>query len=75
MSLLSDYRVRIKTLLAADDIQKALELEGIPTISARAIGVSRAIIAQRSIRKAANVAAPYKQPNAPQQGAEDCKEH
>ncbi len=51
MSLLSDYRTRIKTLLAAEDIQTALELEGVSAVGARAIGVSRAVIAQRSIGK------------------------
>jgi len=51
MSLLSDYRTRIKSLLAADDIQKALELEGVSAVGARAIGVSRAVIAQRSIQR------------------------
>lgn len=51
MSLLSDYRVRIKNLLAADDIQKALELEGVSTVGARAIGISRAVVAQGSLRR------------------------
>lgn len=49
MSQLSDYRIRIKNLLAADDIEQALVLEGVSTVGARAIGVSRAVIAQRSI--------------------------
>lgn len=51
MSLLTDYRIRIKSLLAADDIQEALELEGVSAVSARAIAGSRAVIAQGSIKK------------------------
>lgn len=49
MSLLSDYRKRIKILLAAEDIQKELELEGVSAVSARAIRISRAVVAQRSL--------------------------
>lgn len=49
MSLLSDYRIRIKTLLAADDIQKALLLEGVGIDVARAVGVSKAVVAQASL--------------------------
>lgn len=51
MSLLSDYRVRIKSLLAVEDIQQALELEGVSTAIAKAVGISRAVIAQRSVEK------------------------
>lgn len=49
MSLLSDYRLRIKSLLASDDIQQTLELEGVNSVSAHAVGVSSAIVAQGSI--------------------------
>lgn len=51
MSLLSDYRLRIKNLLNADDVQQALELEGVSPVGARAIAVSRAVVAQGSIRR------------------------
>lgn len=49
MSLLSDYRLRIKSLLASDDIQQTLELEGVNSVSAHAVGISSAIVAQGSI--------------------------
>lgn len=51
MSQLSEYRLRIKSLLATDDVQKTLELEGVDPVLARAIGVSRAVSAQGSIRR------------------------
>lgn len=49
MSLLSDYRKRIRTLLAADDIRATLELEGVTPVIANAIGISRAVTAQSSV--------------------------
>lgn len=51
MSLLTDYRKRVKELLAAHDIQRVLELEGVWSVSARAIGTSRAVVAQKSLLK------------------------
>lgn len=49
MSLLSEYRIRIKSLLAADDIQQVLLLEGVGVDVARAVGISKAVIAQKSL--------------------------
>lgn len=69
MSLLSDYRIRIKNLLAAEDIQQVLELEGVPAISARAIGASRAVIAQRSVLRRSE-----KRPDSRSSGEDDDKE-
>ena len=74
MSLLSDYRVRIKSLLAADDVQKALELEGVSAVGARAIGVSRAVIAQRSILRKELVKAKFEDDEPAQGGKEPANE-
>lgn len=49
MSLLKNYRLRIKSLLASDDIQKTLELEGVSAVGARAIASSRAVVSQSSL--------------------------
>lgn len=49
MSRLSDYRIRIKSLLNSGEIEQTLISEGVPPVSARAIAVSKAVIAQRSI--------------------------
>lgn len=49
MSILSDYRLRIKSLLKEPDIEQALVLEGVrPDIAVRISG-SRSVIAQRSL--------------------------
>lgn len=49
MVSLSDYRKRMKSLLSADDIQQTLELEGVSAVGARAIALSRAVVAQGSV--------------------------
>lgn len=53
MSQLSDYRHRIKSLLSGDVEQKLLA-EGLSQVAARAIGNSRAVLAQRSLIRRGN---------------------
>lgn len=51
MSLLSDYRLRIKSLLDQPDIEQTLVLEGMrPDIAVRISG-SRSVIAQGSLAR------------------------
>jgi len=49
MSLLSDYRIRIHDLLAADDIEQTLVSEGVAPAVASRIAGSRAVVAQASV--------------------------
>lgn len=46
---LNEYRLRIKTLLAADDIEQTLVDEGVRLGLAHAVGISRAVVAQGSL--------------------------
>lgn len=48
---LSDYRARIKNLLGSPDVEAQLVSEGVEVILARAVGSSRAVIAQGSIAR------------------------
>jgi hypothetical protein len=52
MSLLSDYRIRIKSLLASEDVRRTLVDEGMPPSFAARVADSRAVIAQRSVSSA-----------------------
>jgi len=49
MSLLSEYRLRIHSLLAADDIEQTLVAEGVSPAVASRIAGSRAVVAQASV--------------------------
>lgn len=49
MSQLSEWRTRIKVLLASSTVEEDLVLEGIEPVRAKAIADSKAVIAQRSL--------------------------